>query len=132
MFSGSLLHLLITDSHDEAIEYIDMDADLFDRLKYELKLLEHDRDRAATRLDVLEAYDNVTLKRHNSPGGHSYYYMKPRGTSAYHYVGRPDATKVLRGGYIGISATDMFRVSTCFSPSMTGSATLIRYRSTGS
>ena len=64
-----------------------MDAELDERLCYELMLLEQQRKDYALRLEKLQDCTNLLLKRMER-NGHSYYYIKRPGSDSYNYINR--------------------------------------------
>ena len=63
-----------------------MSAELHQRIRCELKMLEHARDEYAKRLDKYDEYRGALLKR-SRPGKRKYYYYgKWRGDKKYRYI----------------------------------------------
>ena len=72
-----------------------MDADLRSRLIYELKHLNHKKQEYSSRLDILEPYGSLQLKRVLSRGN-VYYCIKPYGSAKYKYTGSETNLTVVR------------------------------------
>ena len=64
-----------------------MDADLNQRLEYELMMLEHERKEYAERLELLHDCKGSFLRRTRQRKGQYYYYIKRSGASSYIYLG---------------------------------------------
>lgn len=73
-----------------------IDADLNQRLDYELMMLEHNRKEYAARLDSLCDYKGSFLRRAKAGGKKYYYYIKRPGTVSYHYLGNSAHREVAR------------------------------------
>ena len=74
-----------------------MDQDLQSRLKYELKLLEAERMRQVSRLQELDSYRDILLKRIVPKKGRgNYYYAKVRGSDKFKYIGSGCDQRILR------------------------------------
>lgn len=72
-----------------------MDADLNQRLEYELKMLKHNRKEYATRLELFRDYRGAFLRR-SIHGNRKYYYIKRPGSSSYSYLGESSHREVSR------------------------------------
>lgn len=73
-----------------------MDADLTNRLIYELKYLNHKKQTLEERLSILDPYRTITLKRIQNNKGNTYYAIKPEGSSHFKYIGKEDDLRVGR------------------------------------
>ena len=74
-----------------------MDAELNQRLEYELMMLEHDRKEYAERLDSLHDCKDAFLRRTRQHGkGQYYYYVKRSGAASYRYLGKASHREVKR------------------------------------
>ena len=74
-----------------------MDAELNHRINYELKMLEHAREKYAHRLEKLHDCKGSVL-RCTKPGNGNYYYysVKHRDSKTFSYLGRQDHREVKR------------------------------------
>ncbi len=73
-----------------------MDAELYQRINYEIMRLEQAEKEYVMRLDQLQGYRGAFL-RWEAKGKEKYYYIKYSGSKSYKYVGksnRPDVKKV--------------------------------------
>lgn len=73
-----------------------MDADLKSRLIYELKSLNYCKQEYAERLDLLEPYRHIVLKREHNCKGNDYYSIKPDGFNKFRYIGRGSDPIIMR------------------------------------
>ena len=73
-----------------------LDAEINDRLVYELKLLDSDREECLARLDELDAHRRFKLKRNKKRNGESYYSVKAEGSVKYQYIGKESDNKIIR------------------------------------
>ena len=72
-----------------------LDANLNQRLEYELMILEHDRKEYADRLERLHDCKGAFLRQSNH-GSRKYYYIKRPGSSSYSYLGESSHREVAR------------------------------------
>lgn len=73
-----------------------MDADLRQRLDYEIRLLERDRKEFAGRLRDLSECKKTLLRRSKHCGSKYYYYIKKPGSASFRYIGDPTDREVTR------------------------------------
>ena len=72
-----------------------LDAELKQKIDYELKMLENARKEYATRLEFLQNFQDVKLKRTKPGKGKCYYYyVKRQGSNSFKYIGKSDARLV--------------------------------------
>lgn len=72
-----------------------LDAELKQKIDYELKMLENARKEYATRLEFLQNFQDVKLKRTKpSKGRRYYYYVKRQGSKSFKYIGKSDTRLV--------------------------------------
>lgn len=67
-----------------------MDAELYHRLNYQLKLLEADHAIFSERFSHCKQYVDYRLKRNPRKRGRVYYYVRKPGDKDYHYKGKED------------------------------------------
>ena len=72
-----------------------LDANLNQRLEYELMILEHDRKEYSDRLEPLHDCKGAFLRQSNH-GSRKYYYIKRPGSSSYSYLGESSHREVAR------------------------------------
>lgn len=73
-----------------------INAELYQRISWELKMLERTRREYAIRLDKLADYRGVRLKRFRPTKRKFYYYVKRRGSKAYEYIDQSNKKYVQR------------------------------------
>lgn len=73
-----------------------LNADLNQRLVYEIMMLEKTRQEYVTRLDHLQKYKDSYLRRTNPGKKHFYYYIKYRGSREYRYLGLSCQQEVIK------------------------------------
>lgn len=73
-----------------------MDADLYERLRYELKILRRDREEISSRLDELESYRHCKLKKNRHSSGKNYYYIQTETAGGFTYARKKDMPRVFR------------------------------------
>ena len=71
-----------------------MSAELRQRLNYEIMVLEQDKKEYALRLESLQDYAGMLLRRTKRKNNHYYYYEKRPGAKSFKYLGRPSHHKV--------------------------------------
>ena len=68
-----------------------MNANLYQRLNYEIKLLEKEKQECIIRLDLLgDCKDDCLRRAKPGKGKYYYYYVKRNGTKGYSYLGPSD------------------------------------------
>lgn len=71
-----------------------MDADLTNRLDYELKLLKDSRAKYIRRLELCHGAENMCIRSSKRRNGKAYYSVKRRGAEKYTYAGSRDKPDV--------------------------------------
>lgn len=90
-----------------------MDADLKQRLNYELTILEEARKKYAFRLELLRDCKGALLRRSKKKGrNYHYYYAKKSGSSVYSYLGNerhPEVKRIREARYVEEAITRIDR-----------------------
>ena len=73
-----------------------LNAELKQRLNYELSLLEYARKEYSRRLDSLQEYRGARLRKTRPGNKKSYYYIKRHSSDKYHYLGLSGQLEVER------------------------------------
>jgi len=80
-----------------------MDADLRQRICYQMKILQRERNKYMQQLESCEGFAEIKLRKKKKSRGGCYFYAKKRGSDKYVYVGNknaPDVVKIRKARYL--------------------------------